>query len=385
MRTPQRHQRTNPPVRIGIMLRAFDEQGGVGVYTRNIVRELLRIDDINQYILFYANPDNIGRFADYKNVIERQVRAPGKALWDQICIPLACWRDKVNVVFHPKFTAPLLAPCKAVMVVHGADWFIPEQAQFYHRLDTMYIRAVMPFYFKKCSAVISVSQLTTDNFNRVLKLPAEKVKTVYFAPARHFKKVIDRTIRRAVKARYDLPDKFIFTLTKRGGGGRKNLGQLLKAYQRYHRQAAKPHKLVIGGKDCHLFRKEYAIPQDDYGQDIVFPGWITQKDMPVLYSMADIYLYPSNLEAFPIPLTEAMACGTPIITSNVNGLEEIAGDAALRVDPADAGAIADAISRVLSDHHLRKKLSAKGLERSAKFSWDLCAKQTLSILESIAN
>jgi glycosyltransferase involved in cell wall biosynthesis len=196
---------------------------------------------------------------------------------------------------------------------------------------------------------------------------------------------MDHSLLDEVKERYNLPDKFILTLTKRGGGGRKNLGQIFKAYQHYHRQVENPHKLIVGGKDCHLFRAEYGVPQDDYGRDILFPGWIEQKDLPALYSMAALYLYPSNLEAFPIPLTEAMACGTPIITSNVNGLEEIAGDAALRVDPADEMEISDAVLRVLSDDDLRETLSTKGLERSKKFTWDKCAKKTLAILESLAN
>ena len=196
-------------MRIGVMLRAFDEQGGVGVYARNIIPELLKIDPDNRYILFYANPENVGRFSRFGNVVEQVVWAPNKAIWDQICIPFACRRNKVDVVFHPKFTAPLLAPCKAVMTVHGADWFIPEQARFYSRFDVMYIRTVMPLYFKKCSVVISVSQLTTDNFNQVLNLPEGKVKTVYFGPARHFKRVTDPTMRHVVKERYKIPDKFI--------------------------------------------------------------------------------------------------------------------------------------------------------------------------------
>ena len=370
-------------MRIGIMLRALDEKGGVGVYTRNIVQELLNVDRRNQYILFYANPSNIGRFSQFINVVERVVKAPNKAFWDQISIPLACWRNKVNVLFHPKFTAPLMAPCKTVMTVHGADWFIPEQAQFYNRLDVMYIRTVMPFYFKKCAAVISVSQLTTDNFYSVLKLPPGKVRTVYFGPARHFMRVTDKTTLKKVKDRYNLPEKYILTLTKRGGGERKNLGQIFKAYHHYHTRHEKPHKLVVGGKDCHLFREEYGVPDGDYGKDILFPGWIDQEDLPAVYTLADLYLYPSNLEAFPIPITEAMACGTPIITSNVNGLEEIAGDAALQVDPLDVKKIADALNTVLSDEDLRKRLSVKGLERSTRFTWDSCAKKTLAILESM--
>ena len=98
-------------MRIGLMLRAFDEKGGVGVYTRNIVEELLRLDRRNQYVLFYRDRQNLGRFSGYENVSERWVRGHGKVAWDQIAIPLVCRRERVDVLFHPKFTAPLLAPC----------------------------------------------------------------------------------------------------------------------------------------------------------------------------------------------------------------------------------------------------------------------------------
>ncbi len=371
-------------MRIGMMLRAYDEKGGVGVYARNVVRELLAVDRRNHYVLFYKSAANLGRFSHHDNVTERLVKGGNKAIWDQIAIPLACRRDKVDVVFHPKFTAPLLAPCKAVMVVHGADWFIPEQAQFYGRLDVRYIRTVMPLYFRKCAVVLSVSQLTTDNFYRVLDLPAGKVRTVYFGPAPHFRRIDDAAVLDEVRQRYGLPERFILTLTKRAGGDkRKNLPQLLAAYASYHRQAQDPCPLVVGGKDCHLFRGEYGIPEDGYGRDLCFPGWLDQQDLPAIYSLADFYLYPSNLEAFPIPLTEAMACGTPIVTSDANGLREIAGDAALFVDPGDADDIAAAIGRLLGDGDLRRSLSARGRERSRQFSWEKCARQTLEILEGL--
>jgi glycosyltransferase involved in cell wall biosynthesis len=372
-------------MRIGMMLRALDEKGGIGVYTNNLIPELLRIDKKNHYVLFYRDPANLGRFDQHESVTERVLSAPNKALWDQIAIPYACWREKVDLVFHPKFTAPLLAPCKTVMVVHGADWFIPEQAQFYNRLDISYIRAVMPLYFKKCSVVLSVSQLTTDNFNQALNLPPGKVQTVYFGPARHFCQVTDKETLQKVKAHYNLPEMFILTLTKVGGDERKNFGQLLLAYAQYHQQTEKPHKLVVGGKDCHLLRIQYNIPSTGYGKDIIFPGWIDQKDLPAIYSLASIYLYPSNLEAFPIPITEAMACGTPIITSNANGLQEIAGDAALFVDPQDTRGICDAIEMILRDGELRASLSQRGLNRSELFTWDACAQKTLAILEEAVN
>ena len=372
-------------MRIGIMLRSMDEKGGVGVYSRNIVKELLGLDSKNEYLLFYANPANLGSFSQHKEVKEIWVRGSNKAYWDQIAIPNACRKEKINLLFHPKFTVPLFAPCKAVMVVHGADWLIPEQAQFYTWSDVKYMQMMLPLYFMKSAAVISVSQETTDNFNKILKLPEGKVQTIYFAPARNFKRITDPEILQAAKAKYNLPDYFILTLTKRKGGGRKNLGHVFEAYSRYNQQTNDPHKLVIGGKDCYLFRDEYGIPTDGYGKNILFPDWIDQADMPAVFSLASLYLYPSNLEAFPIPLTEAMACGTPILTSNVNGLKEIAGDAAILIDPNDTESIANGISQILSDTNLRETLSRKGLERSSLFTWDLCASKTLELLERVAS
>jgi glycosyltransferase involved in cell wall biosynthesis len=242
----------------------------------------------------------------------------------------------------------------------------------------------MPAYFAKAAVVLSVSELTTENFRRVLRLRPEKIRTVYFGPARDFRPIEEPAALEAVRARYGLPERFVLTLTKRGGDGRKNLGTLLEAYARYHALETDPYKLVVGGKDCQLFRSEYGIPQDGYGRDILFPGWLDQKDLPAIYSLAGLYLYPSRLEAFPIPITEAMACGAPIVTSDANGLREIAGDAALFVDPEDPDAIAAAVGRVLRDTSLRTSLVARGFEQGKRFSWEKCARETLAILEDFA-
>jgi glycosyltransferase involved in cell wall biosynthesis len=368
-------------MRIGMMLRSLDEKGGIGVYTRYLTEELLTVDCQNHYVLFYRNPCHIGRYADRRNVTERVISAPNKVLWDQLAIPSACWKEKLDVIFHPKFTVPFLAPCKTVMVVHGADWFLPEYAQFYTRLDVAYIRTMMPLYCKRAAVILSVSQLTTDHFNNILKLPPGKVRTVYFGPGKHFKRVEDPTALQQVRRRYRLPDRFILTLSKRGDGGRKNIRGVFKTYERVHGKI--PHALVVGGKDCDRYLEDYAIPQDGYGKDILFTGWIDQTDLPAIYSLADLYLYPSNLEAFPIPITEAMACGTPIITSRANGLEEIAGSAAFLVNPNAPEEIANAVFRVLTEPALWSELSAAGLQRSKRFSWERCARETLEILRSL--
>lgn len=365
---------------IAIMLRALDEPGGIAVYAHNITRELLALDDRNRYLLLYRRPEHVGTFARTPNVRELWLKAPNKPLWDQAAVPLACRREGVDVIFHPKFTVPLLASAPSVMVLHGADWLVPEQARFYSPLDVAYQRLMLPVYCRRAAAVLSVSELTTQNINRALRLPAGHVRTVYFAPDRHFRPVEDRTRLQEVQARYGLPERFILTLSKSGGDERKNVGTLLEAYRRLHRRVG--HRLVIGGRGCEVFRERYRIPADGWGADVHFPGWIAQEDLPAVYSLADLFLYPSNLEAFPIPITEAMACGTPIVTSDANGLTEIAAEAALRVNPADPDAVASAAVRVLTDRDVARDLAARGLARSERFSWDRCARETLAVVQA---
>lgn len=368
-------------MRIGIMLRSIDEKGGVGVYTRYLTEELLGLDQKNQYILFFHSPSQLGRWTGYANASARVVRAPNKAMWDQVAIPWECWRNQVDVLLHPKFTLPLLAPCKTVMVVHGADWFVPDQARFYSRLDVWYIKAFMPAYFRKASTVVSVSQLTTDNFTALPGLAGDKIRTIYFGPGRHFRRVEDARTLQTVRERYRLPERFVLTLSKYDGGERKNMRGILDAYRLHHGKTA--HRLVVVGKDCSRFRRRYGVPASGWGEDVLFYDWVEQEDLPSFYSLADLYLYPSNVEAFPIPLTEAMACGTPIITSQANGLKEIAGDAAVLVDPTDRTAIAEAMERVLSDPDLRAALTLRGLDRARQFSWERCGREMLHILESL--
>lgn len=361
------------------MLRALDEKGGVGVYTRYITEELLGIDQRNEYFLFYKNAANLGRYAHYPNVTEKVLRCGNKLWWDQVLVPVACVRHGVDVLFHPKFTVPLLAPCKTVMVLHGAGWFMKGCSGFWS--DLKYVRAAMPLYCRKAAAILAVSQITTDTFNEKLHVKPGKIQTVYFGPGKQFRKISDEQELQRVRQKYNLPERFILTLSGYDRGERKNIRGILNAYRLLYGKI--PHKLVIGGKDCHKFKEDYQIPDSGYGKDIIFTDWIEQQDLPVFYSLADLYLYPSYSEAFPIPITEALACGTPIVTSNVNGLVEIAGDAALHVNPDDPLEIADALLQVLTDRDLHKNLAMRGLERSRTFSWDRCAQKTLQIIETV--
>ena len=369
-------------MRIAIMLRTLEEKGGIGVYTANIVPALLDLDARNEYVLLYRNPAHIGRFGNRPNVSEHVLTSGSKAIWDQILVPRACREHRADVVLHPKFTVPLLSRVPSVMVLHGADWFLPEAAPFYGRLDRAYMRIFMPLYLRRADGIISVSRLTTDDFERIFALPKGRITTVYFGPAPQFRRVTDASAIDEVRRRYGLPERFILTLSRVDNAERKNIRGVLESYARLHGRV--PHKLVIGGRGCERFREDYAIPAEGWGRDVLFPGYLDQHDLPAIYSASDLLLYPSNQEAFPIPITEAMTCGTPIVTSKANGLEELAGDAALLVDPRDPSAIAAAAEAVLTDPAVAARLRAAGLERSRMFSWQECARNTLAVLEEAA-
>ena len=227
------------------MLRTLDEKGGIAVYSRNLIETLLDVDTHNQYELLYRSPEQLGRYAARPNVGEHLLEAGSKALWDQWAVPRACRRLGVDLILHPKFTVPLLASAPSVMVLHGADWFLPDAAHFYTRLDRAYMRVFMPLYLRKARVALSVSQLTTDDFTRIFRLPPGKVRTVYFGPARNFSRVTDPAKLAAVRKKYHLPERFIFTLSKLGGGERKNIRGVFEAYAKLHGRI--PHKLVVGG------------------------------------------------------------------------------------------------------------------------------------------
>jgi glycosyltransferase involved in cell wall biosynthesis len=370
-------------MRIGIMLRAIDEKGGIGIYTRNITEELLVRDPENEYTLFYKSKENLGRFAQYANVKERCLTAPSKVIWDQVYIPLACREEKIDVLFHPKFTVPILAPCKTVMVLHGAGWFMPEFQHFWSKSDLRYVRLMMPIYCQRAAAVLSVSNITTDTFIQVFNLPQGKIKTVYFAPGKNFMRITDEKTLQAVRSKYQLPEKFIFTLSGYDRGDRKNISGIFGAYQILYPNTS--HMLVVGGKNCDRFKVDYGLDDRNYGNGIRFLGWIEQEDLPAIYSLSDLFLYPSHVEAFPIPITEALACGTPIVTSEANGLIEIVGDAAILIDPNKSYEIAKGVNSILSDPELRSDLSQRALERAKRYSWEKCAQKTLEILHSVVS
>lgn len=372
-------------MRIGIMMRSADEAGGIGVYARNIVEELLQLDHENEYILFYKSDKHLGRYAGFANCQELFLPGGNKAIWDQITIPRAARKEKIDLIFNPKFTVPLFTRCKTVMVVHGADWFVPPYDEVYTTIDNFYIKRVMPLYFRKADYISSVSDYSTDGFVNAFPWCKEKIKTIYFGPNKIFRRIEDKQLLETVRSNYKLPEQFILTVIRYDPGSRntrKNFKGMAEAYSLYKKMGGK-EKFVVVGRDCDRYGKEHDLQALGIEDDLIFTGLVPQEDLPVFYTLAKLYLYTTIIEAFPIPTTEAMACGCPIVTSNGTGLEELTHGVSLAVDPLDSQAIAAAMHKVLSDEGLQLEMRQKGFERSKIFSWEKCAVETLQIFQKL--
>lgn len=372
-------------MRIGVMMRSADEVGGISVYARNIVEELLKIDQVNEYILFYKSDKHLGGYRDFRNCREILLAGGGKAIWDQVKIPLAAKKEGIDLLFNPKFTVPLFTRCKTVMVVHGADWFIPPYDEVYNGLDVFYIKRVMPLYLRKADFVTSVSDYSTDGFVRAFPWLKNKIRTVYFGPHTNFKVIDDQQRLEGIRAKYDLPEQFILTVIRYDHGTkntRKNFPGMAEAYAKYKKMGG-TEKFVVVGRDCDMYGRENDLEGLGIKDDVLFPGLVAQEDLPAFYNLARLYLYPTIIEAFPIPTTEAMACGCPIVTSNSTGLKELTDGVSVAVDPTDTDAIAAAMHQVLSDPALQRQMREKGLERSRLFSWEKCARETLAIFKDL--
>jgi len=365
-------------MRIGMMLRTLDEQYGIGMYTRYLLGELLALDRRNEYVLIYRRPEHLGKYADHPNVEEILLPGSSKLIWDQLSVPLLARRRKLDLIFHTKFTVPLVTRCKTVMVLHGSEWFVhPEMSPW---LDIQYVKLMMPRYVGRADGVVSVSNRAKADIERYTRVDPDKVRTVHLAANERFRVIDDTTELERARAKHGLPERYLLFVGKIYPG--KNLGNVLRAFARVRERI--PHKLVICGDVYWKYEQDLAL-LDELGlaDDVVRLGWVHPDDLPGIYNLADALVFPSFYESCPAPPWEAMACATPVVASPTGGTAEVVGDAALFVEPTDVEGIAEAIRRVLTDAALREDLVRKGFEQVARFSWARCARETLDFVEEI--
>lgn len=365
-------------MKIAVCLRTWGEKGGIGAYSRYVLNALLEMDRENKYILLYSDKEHMGRYSEYPNVSEVLVQARTKWTWDQVATPLAAAREGADIIWHAKFAIPLLSPLKTVMVLHGSERFV--YPQFSERSDMFFFKTIYPFYLRRATAIISVSENARKDVIKYLHINPEKIHTVHLAPAGNFRKIDDKALLEQVRAKYNLPERFILNVGLIYPG--KNLPNLFRALKIVREK--EDVKLVIAGTGRRMYEDELAvINQRGLENDVVMPGYVPHEDLPAVYNLAEAVVFPSFYESFPAVPVEANACGCPVVTSRTGGTPEAAGDAALYVDPLDVQDIADATLRALTDADLRKSLIEKGYLNARRFSWEKTARKTLDVFEGM--
>jgi glycosyltransferase involved in cell wall biosynthesis len=389
------------PLRIGLMLRAIDDVDGQGIYIRKLCDALFDLDTRNEYVAFYSDECQAGRYADRDNVREIVVRGRGKLLWDQVS-PLAARRERVDVLFHHKFSTPLIASSPTVVQQRGTEyWSHPE---FYvgwaGRLDRIYNRIMIPLYCRRAARVLTNSNTLGEELIRYIDVPRSKLRTVYASADESFRPVTDTGILSRVRAQYSLPAYPFLLMVVKGhqvmgqASGkaltpRKNVEVALEAYGRMRRYAAEralpavPDLVILGLGIAERITEEMILEHAD-PSTVHTPGFVAFDDMPAVYTMARAPIFPSRYESFGIPIVEAMACGCPVVTAATSACPEIAGDAALLVDPDDVAGLASAMQRISFDEGLAEELRQKGFRRAASFSWEHSARTLLEELRRAA-
>lgn len=367
-------------MRIGIMLRHYEQhEGGVKVYTQNLLPHILSMDSENHYVLMYQNPGLIGTYENYTNADEVALPIPGTILWDQIAVPWIEKKKKLDVIFNPKFTVPFLSRAKKVFVLHGSEWFvIPETFLWYDRL---YFGKFTALYCRHADKFITVSRTVKRDVVKFTGVNPDKVVPIHNGYDQNLFDVITDSDRlKAVKQKYQLPDRFIVWVGQIYPP--KNVGRLLQAF--WQIKDGIPHHLVIVGEERWKAKGELQLIEDLGIQDRVhFTGWVSHDDLPVIFNLAELFVFPSLYEGFGIPLLEAMACACPVITSKTGSPPEVVEGAGHLVNPLDVNDIAKGISEALSNHGLREARIQKGLERVKSFSWEKCAKEVLDVIQSL--
>jgi glycosyltransferase involved in cell wall biosynthesis len=365
-------------LRIGVMMRSANDVGGVGEYTRSLVHALLKADTRNRYFLFVHDEKAAKPFAHYPNALTIVLPAKSRLLWDQVHVPRESRKHRCDVIINLKHSLPLLTRARTILVMHGADWL--AYPQNYYFFDRLYHALSLPVYCGKADRIVAVSHDAANLAVRGLRLPQKKMAVIYHGCRAEFEHVTDAARLAEVRAKYQLPERFILYV------GRiypmKNVRGLIEAFALLRDRV--PHHLVISG--VKYYKTEAALEGIDrhgLADRVVLTGFVEDRDLPAIYSLADVYVMPSLYEGFGIPLLEAMASECPIVASSAGSCPEVTAGAAETVDPKRPDDIARGLEKVLKDRGYAAQLVERGRRRVADFSWEKSARDTLALIESL--
>lgn len=357
---------------------ALRQTAGIGRYTRGLISALAETDQENQYTLFSAGRSLAGVIWP-ANFTVRTTRVPARgltAVWHRLRMPLPAelLAGACDIFHSPDFTLPPLRSARGVVTVHDLSFLrVPQCADPGLR---SFLEREVPRSVKRAARVLADSENTKKDLIELLNVAPAKISVVPAGIEPRFQPVRDAAKLAEVRARYKLPDWFILMVGTIEP--RKNLARLIGAYAQLRRQTGLPHALVIAGKEGWLFQGIYdQVAREGLTDRVLFPGFVADADLPALYTLADLLAFPSLYEGFGLPPLEAMACGTPVVTSDNSSLPEAVGSAVLLVNAEDTDGLTEAMARVLCDASLRMRLADLGRAQAARFTWPAAARKLL--------
>ena len=345
------------------------------------IKELQKMDKKNEYFVFVA-PGEDPCVEDTRNFHIIEIGGHSYPIWEQFTLPKAVKELNLDMLHCTSNTAPLRCKVPLILTLHDITFLEPKDKNssiFYNDFDYYYRRFIVPKILKKCQRIITVSNYEMQNIMSKLGIPQERMAMIYNGYTEWFKPLADTE--QVYKKYIEEPGYFFFLGNT---DPKKNTERTLIAYSRYLEKSEVKRKLLMADLD-----KEYLndIVENNHienvVENIVMPGYIVNSDLPYIYNNAFAFLYTSLRESFGIPLLEAMACGTPVITSNTSSMPEIGGPNAILVNPEDPDEIANNMLRLEEDDQFYRKQEEIGIERAQQFSWQQTAEQLLNLYESV--
>lgn len=367
-------------MRIGIDYTAAVRQtAGIGRYTRLLIQTLARLDREGDYLLFSAGRQPEGA-AWPENFALRQLPLSDRhmaIIWQRLRLPLPIeWLTGRLDLFHsPDFVLPPVRRARTLLTVHDLSFMRYPECSSPPLLA--YLIEAVPRSVAAADRILADSECTRQDLIALLGVPAERIDVVYAGVEDRFRPQSAEAVD-AAKARYGIERPYILGLGTLQP--RKNFARLIEAYALVRQREGIPHTLVIGGGEGWLSEGIHeTIDRLGLREVVRLIGFVDDQDLPALYTGADLFAFPSLYEGFGIPVLEAMGCETPVVTSRASSLPEVAGEAALLVDPLDVEELADALTRGLGDLELRTKLVAAGKGQVSRFTWQAAAQSLLRV------
>ena len=347
------------------------------------IKELQQIDTENEYYVF-VKPDEDRCVESTKNVHVIELGCPSYPLWEQWALPRAAKKYGVDILHCTSNTAPIWCDIPLVLTLHDIIFLEPRDKQnksLYQNLGWFYRRLDVPRILGKCRRIITVSNFEMENIISKLNIPRERMAMIYNGYNEWFKPINNSELPKAISQKLTANDYFFFLGNT---DPKKNTERTLIAYSKYLTQSSVKRKLLMADLDSEFLNgiiERNGI--ENIRENIVMPGYIVNSDLPYIYNNAYAFLYTSLRESFGIPLLEAMACGTPVITSNTSSMPEIGGRDAILVNPENSDDITAMMLRLESDQAFYEQQKQIGLERAKLFSWKKTAEHLLKLYQDV--